>query len=118
MNRPATEKETDAYVPAGRPYTFEQGRVYALGAQKPWYVPAGMLMRWAARNGFAGLELYGRTDPRVPVRIQTPHPYNTVAVFRRAAPTASFGLPSQVVWVLPKPTEPPAPTFRVERRKS
>ena len=118
MNRPATEKETDAYVPAGRPYTFEQGRVYALGAQKPWYVPAGMLMRWAARNGFAGLELYAHTDPRVPVRVQTPTRYNTVAVFRRAGPTASFGLPAQVVWVLPKPTEPPAPKFHVERRKS
>jgi len=118
-DRPATAQEADAFRPEGRPHRFEQGRIYAVGATVPWYVPKRLIARWAARNGFGGIEAYPPGDPRTPFRPADPRPYGTMFVFQRVGPTATFGLPDEIVWVAEKPLPTPAaPKFRVERRKS
>lgn len=106
-------------MPTGRPYTFEAGRVYAIGAQVPWFVPKRLITRWAGKNGFGDIETWTPADPRLPVRIEKPtRPYNTVFIFRRIGPTSSFGLPEpEIVWVLPRPIEAPKPKFEVKRSK-
>lgn len=99
--RPPTSAEADAFVPEGQRYVFEQGAAYAIAAQVPWFVPKGLIGRWAARNGFGDVRFWSVRDPRAPFRPPLGvRPHNTLVAVRRRGPTSTFGLPDpEIVWV-------------------